>query len=96
MAGKVGQLRATIGGQSADEAAQLVYSQYIWSPFESSMAFRKAYRASGNIGELSVGQAGGNEGNQSVGELHLVDYNDNSFERGLYNSVPETTVDDNE
>lgn len=30
-------------------------------------------RALGNVRKLSVGQAGGNEGNQSVGELHLVD-----------------------
>lgn len=28
-------------------------------------------RASGHVRELSVGQAGSNEGNQSVGELHF-------------------------
>lgn len=34
-----------------------------------------AYRALGDVRKLSVGQAGSNEGNKSVRELHLVDYN---------------------
>ena len=34
---------------------------------------RSSYRAGGNIGDLSVRQAGSNESNQSMRELHRVD-----------------------
>lgn len=30
-----------------------------------------SYRAGGHIGQLGAGEAGGNEGNQSGGELHF-------------------------
>lgn len=70
MAGEVDERRAAIFGQGRREAVELMRSvdeQYRWST-------RLAYRAGGNIRDLGVGQASGNEGNESNesgGELHF-------------------------
>jgi hypothetical protein len=69
VAGEVGQGRAAITGQSSDEAVEL----------ETMLGMnmidnrRGTNRAGGNVGKLSVGQAGSNEGNESGRELHFAD-----------------------
>jgi hypothetical protein len=66
VAGEIGQSRATIAGQGRDEAVELsVVSEW------SMKWMERSYRASGNVRKLGVGQAGSNEGNQSVRELHV-------------------------
>lgn len=66
MTGKIGQGRAAIARQGSDEAVEL--EVLVAVGIEVGI---RAYRAFGNIRELGVGQAGGNEGNQSSRELHL-------------------------
>lgn len=51
---------------------------------------RSSYRAGGNIGDLSVRQAGSNESNESIRELHLVGLSIKS--KILRDNLQETTV----
>lgn len=78
MASEVGQLAATVAGKGFDEAAQLfIHIQSVSCP--SAVVFclpvfnnlDSTYGARWDIRELSIGKAGRNEGDESVGELHL-------------------------
>lgn len=69
VAGEVGQGRAAISGQSSDEAVELE----AMSEMNTTDDRQGTHRAAGNVGKLSVGQAGSNEGNESGGELHFDD-----------------------
>lgn len=69
---EVEQLGATIALEGTEEAAQLVVSvsrQY----FLLRRHWLFSYRAGRHIRQLGAGEAGGSEGNQSGGELHLDD-----------------------
>lgn len=68
MALEVGQTGAAIAGESAGEAVELQKLVLCFFSF-----FRSTYRALGNVFELGAGEAGGNEGDEGVGELHLDD-----------------------
>lgn len=90
MALEVEELRAAVAGQSRDKAAQLDVSVSGSLPDIQSSAWIP-YRASGDIGQLGAGEAGGNEGNQGVGELHLDKMNLVKI-RDVRNGVSEKTV----
>lgn len=69
VASEVGQGRAAIAGQSRDEAVELEAV----SEMNTIENRQDTHRAAGNVGKLSVGQAGSNESNESGGELHCDD-----------------------
>jgi len=70
VAGKVGQGGASIRGKSRDEAVKLE----AMSVLDTGGDWKDTNRAGGNIGKLSVGQAGSNECNKSGRELHFAEY----------------------
>lgn len=72
---EVGQLGAAIGGEGFSEALELgrvsphvlCVCIYIYIYIYHSLT----YRARGHVRELGAGEAGGDEGDEGVGELHL-------------------------